>query len=253
MDRTRERQFTEWLDLVGDLMAVPLGGAMPRRAVIEQLVRTFGCHVAWNEISADGVATVEWPTDVRAPDDPGLDWWRREGPAHHPLVQWFVRTGDPLAQTLGRVPAELVPERKRRVLVELIEPMGVAQQLSIPCRMGRTDSWSFVLGRNGPDFSDGELAAARRIQPLLALLARQASVRTAPPDGDGGLTPREIAVLVLLSQGLTAAAIASRLATSERTVHKHLEHIYRKLGVNDRLMAFQIAREAGLLPGDRAT
>jgi hypothetical protein len=30
-------------------------------------------------------------------------------------------------------------------------------------------------------------------------------------------------------------------------VHKHLEHLYRKLGVRDRLMAVQRARDAGLL------
>jgi hypothetical protein len=30
-------------------------------------------------------------------------------------------------------------------------------------------------------------------------------------------------------------------------VHKHLEHLYRKLGVRDRLMAVQRARDAGVL------
>ena len=70
------------------------------------------------------------------------------------------------------------------------------------------------------------------------------------------LTEREFAVLRLPGAGLTAQAIARRLTTSPRTVHKHLEHLYRKLGVRDRLMAVQRARDVGLLaappePGGR--
>jgi DNA-binding NarL/FixJ family response regulator len=49
--------------------------------------------------------------------------------------------------------------------------------------------------------------------------------------------------------GLTAEGIARRLGTSPRTVHKHLEHVYRKLGVTDRLGAFRAAQAAGLLTG----
>ena len=56
-----------------------------------------------------------------------------------------------------------------------------------------------------------------------------------------------MAVLILLSQGLTAEGLARRLNISPRTVGKHLEHIYRKLDVSDRLMAVQSARELGLL------
>lgn len=57
------------------------------------------------------------------------------------------------------------------------------------------------------------------------------------------LTPREAAVLRLLADGLTAAAIARRLSVSERTIHKHLEHVYAKLSVSDRLSAVLLAQE----------
>ena len=53
----------------------------------------------------------------------------------------------------------------------------------------------------------------------------------------------------LLADGLTAQAIASRLAVSRRTVHKHLEHLYRKLGAADRLTAVLRAQGRGWLPG----
>jgi DNA-binding CsgD family transcriptional regulator len=61
------------------------------------------------------------------------------------------------------------------------------------------------------------------------------------------LTLREMSILSLLSKGLTAESLARRLGISPRTAEKHLEHIYRKLDVGDRLMAVQRAYELGLL------
>jgi DNA-binding NarL/FixJ family response regulator len=61
------------------------------------------------------------------------------------------------------------------------------------------------------------------------------------------LTSRELAVLHLLVEGCTAVAMAHRLGISVRTVQKHLEHVYRKLGVGDRLGAVLTAQRAGLL------
>jgi DNA-binding CsgD family transcriptional regulator len=62
-----------------------------------------------------------------------------------------------------------------------------------------------------------------------------------------GLTAREQTVLALTADGLTAEAIAHRLGISPHTVIKHQQHIYRKLGVNDRLTAVLVAQQAGLL------
>jgi len=61
------------------------------------------------------------------------------------------------------------------------------------------------------------------------------------------LTQRETAVLGLLAGGLTAASIARRLGISERTVHRHQHHLYRKLGVSDRLLAVLRAYALGIL------
>jgi DNA-binding NarL/FixJ family response regulator len=61
------------------------------------------------------------------------------------------------------------------------------------------------------------------------------------------LTSRELAVLHLLVEGCTALAMAHRLGISVRTVQKHLEHVYRKLGVGDRLGAVLTAQRVGLL------
>nr|WP_269811082.1 LuxR C-terminal-related transcriptional regulator [Kineosporia rhizophila] len=62
-----------------------------------------------------------------------------------------------------------------------------------------------------------------------------------------GVTSRELEVLSLVAAGLTAAAVARRCGISTRTVHKHLEHAYTKLGCHDRLSAVLQLRDAGLL------
>jgi DNA-binding NarL/FixJ family response regulator len=61
------------------------------------------------------------------------------------------------------------------------------------------------------------------------------------------LTPREIEVLRLLSQGQTNPQIAENLLVSRGTVKIHVQHIISKLGVSDRTQAAVRAIEAGLL------
>jgi DNA-binding NarL/FixJ family response regulator len=55
--------------------------------------------------------------------------------------------------------------------------------------------------------------------------------------GAGRLSARERQVLALVAEGRTDRAIGHRLGVSVRTVQKHLEHAYAKLGVNDRTSA----------------
>lgn len=51
------------------------------------------------------------------------------------------------------------------------------------------------------------------------------------------LTPRQIEVLRLLSEGLDGPSIADRLYLSTATVRNHVQHILRKLGVHSRVEA----------------
>lgn len=60
------------------------------------------------------------------------------------------------------------------------------------------------------------------------------------------LTPRELEILTLISQGMTNAEIADRLTLSLKTVSNHVSNILNKLQVSDRLQAALRAREAGL-------
>ena len=56
------------------------------------------------------------------------------------------------------------------------------------------------------------------------------------------LTEREMDVLYLLSTGLTYEQIGDRLFISYGTVRKHVENIYRKMGVTNRMNAVMKAR-----------
>lgn len=55
--------------------------------------------------------------------------------------------------------------------------------------------------------------------------------------GAYGLTPRESEVLAWVAKGKTNAEVGAILQMSGRTVQKHLEHIYAKLGVESRTTA----------------
>jgi len=61
------------------------------------------------------------------------------------------------------------------------------------------------------------------------------------------LSQRELEVLRLVAAGLSNQQIADRLVISIRTVKKHLENVYSKLGVESRVQAITRARELSLL------
>ncbi|MEX2981615.1 LuxR C-terminal-related transcriptional regulator [Streptomyces sp. C36] len=77
--------------------------------------------------------------------------------------------------------------------------------------------------------------------------AGAAAGRLAVPQSHG-LTPRELTVLGLLSEGITAHGIGRRLTISPHTVNRHLEKIYRKLGTNNRVSTVLLAKQAGIVP-----
>lgn len=61
------------------------------------------------------------------------------------------------------------------------------------------------------------------------------------------LTPREQEVLELVAAGLGNRAIAERLGMSARTAQKHLENLFKKVGVHDRTELVAAAFRSGLL------
>ncbi|WP_370287572.1 response regulator [Nocardioides sp.] len=73
-----------------------------------------------------------------------------------------------------------------------------------------------------------------------AMMRRQSAESTA-------LTEREHDVLLLLAEGLNAAAIGAKLYLSESTTKSHIARIYQKLGAANRAQALVTAMRVGLL------
>jgi DNA-binding NarL/FixJ family response regulator len=89
--------------------------------------------------------------------------------------------------------------------------------------------------------ADMELDAARSIfarlgaAPDLERIDRLSGRPTAATDA--GLTARELEVLALVAAGHTNRQIAAALVISPHTVRRHLQNIFRKLGVSSRAAA----------------
>jgi DNA-binding CsgD family transcriptional regulator len=88
----------------------------------------------------------------------------------------------------------------------------------------------------------GMRKVAASARDLLRPGAPQAGPREPEARLGKSLTPRESEILALLEEGETASAIAHSLILSTRTVQKHVEHIYEKLGVQTR---YQLIANAG--------
>jgi DNA-binding NarL/FixJ family response regulator len=73
-----------------------------------------------------------------------------------------------------------------------------------------------------------------------AMMRRQSAEASA-------LTEREHDVLLLLAEGLNAAAIGQKLYLSESTTKSHIARIYQKLGAANRAQALVTAMRIGLL------
>jgi LuxR family maltose regulon positive regulatory protein len=89
-------------------------------------------------------------------------------------------------------------------------------------------------------------------QTLLSAFKAERSASSAPPLAGTAalvdpLTPRELDVLHLISQGLSNKDIAEQLVIALNTVKRHTSSIYGKLGVRSRTQAIARARELGLL------
>jgi DNA-binding NarL/FixJ family response regulator len=81
----------------------------------------------------------------------------------------------------------------------------------------------------------------------LKLLREPIVFEDCKPCDEVNLTPREIEVLEQLSKGLKYEAIAQNLFLSAGTIRKHVENIYTKLQVHNKLEAIQKAKNNKLI------
>ena len=92
--------------------------------------------------------------------------------------------------------------------------------------------------------------AARGEAALAPAVAARLMGRMRAPTEEA-LTVREIEVLTLVARGTNNRGVGRQLHISEATVKSHLNHIFDKLGVDDRTAAVTTALDRGILRLER--
>jgi DNA-binding CsgD family transcriptional regulator len=182
----------------------------------------------------------------------------------NPLAEMHLRTRDGRPYRLSDVvtPAQF---HQTDLYREFYAPIGVEYQMSFMLPSTREEILAIALSRREADFSDEERELLAVARPHLIQIYRNAlqhsdvmsrqGLRSAPsPDQktlqDLGLTPAQANVLRLIATGQSSGDVASELRISERTVQKHLQGVYHRLGVSDRSGAIHRAWQATLPLGD---
>lgn len=163
----------------------------------------------------------------------------------HPLVREHERKG---AAGTRRI-SDIVRQddfRRTPLYDEYYRAIGISHAMAVPIHLDREQLVSFVFNRTRRDFDDRERSRMDLIRPHLGDLYRMNRAvddaraawgvpRVRPPAEP--LTGREREVLQWLAGGKTDKDIGAILGISPRTVHKHLQRIYEKLGVETRTAA----------------
>jgi HD-GYP domain-containing protein (c-di-GMP phosphodiesterase class II) len=96
---------------------------------------------------------------------------------------------------------------------------------------------------------EGEAALGRLDADAVACVLAAAGRRPAPAPAvwPAGLSDREVEVLRLIARGRSNREVAERLVISPKTVGRHVENLYAKIGVSSRAAAAVFAMEHRLL------
>jgi DNA-binding CsgD family transcriptional regulator len=252
------------LDLVGEVADAPNAAEFTYRAS-DRLERL---------IDAQAISFNEWDfAEHRLIGFHDRAGYRRELAYLHelwPQCEWLVRMRPPQDVWRARKMSDAVPLRqlKRREVYSCVyRPIKIDHFLTITVSVHGTRQAVLLLDRDKGEFTDDDCAIGDLVTAPLARLYR--SVRTRQrltkrvrelertlrhdprralsADGILELTPRELEVLEHVAAGRTDREIATLLYVSARTVQKHLQHAYEKLGVRTRTAA------AMLVFGNRAS
>lgn len=151
----------------------------------------------------------------------------------HPLVRYHAYQGGRGTQ---RISDSLPIEQFRRSALynDYYRRIRIDHAMALPIYVRDGVLVSFVLNRTRRNFTDRERALLDVLRPHLARVYQRLNRL-------GGLTAREAEVLRWVAAGKSDAQIAAILHISARTVQKHLQHSYEKLGVESRTAAAMCA------------
>lgn len=162
----------------------------------------------------------------------------------HPLIRHFSETGDNQPVRISDVVSQQQFHRLG-IYAEFFRPISIEHQIAFALPPRDSVLTGISLNRARGDFSEEDRAVLSVLTgPLNRAMGRarrrhaaSAALETTASADLGRLTDRELQVLELAAQGRTNHAIARTLDVSPRTIAKHLEHVYHKLGVTSRAAA----------------
>jgi DNA-binding CsgD family transcriptional regulator len=238
------------LDLVGEVVGL-LDLEELRHGLLEALLRAVPSKwSSLNEVGPDGVVALV---------KPHLDekWFGRFAELVHenPIYQRWLHTRDGRAYRFCDVTTREELEATR-LFREVYAPLGINYQIAFALPAEPDRMLALVMHREDRDFTDAERDFFNRARPFLIQAYRNAVDYSEIRQGSSevleaalvahGLTAREAEVLGLVALGGSNRDVGARLGVSGRTVQKHLQHAFRKLGVTSRsaaaARAWQLAR-----------
>jgi LuxR family transcriptional regulator, maltose regulon positive regulatory protein len=125
--------------------------------------------------------------------------------------------------------------------------IGRALELAAP------GGWVRVLADEGTSMAQllaDLVAASSPDTPSTAVVYARRVLSAIVPEGEAtpaGITPRELEILRLIVAGLSNVVIARQLVLTHATVKTHVNNLYKKLGVRNRVQALERARQLGML------
>ena len=147
----------------------------------------------------------------------------------HPLVRYHGYQGGNRTQRISDA-LPLSEFRRSPLYNDYYRRVRIDHAMALPIYVGEGLLVSFVLNRTRRDFTDRERALLDALRPHLSRIYKRLT-------GANGLTVRESEVLRWVAAGKSDSQIAAILSLSPRTVQKHLQNIYDKLGVESRTAA----------------
>jgi DNA-binding CsgD family transcriptional regulator len=118
----------------------------------------------------------------------------------------------------------------------------VQDRILVVCSLDCRRVARLQLDRFGRRFEPRHAQLIHMLQPALVRQVRHPVVSAEPVGDLAGLSVAELQVLRLVAGGASNQEVADQLSVSEATVRKHLEHVYRKLGVANRTAAAALVR-----------
>ena len=230
---------------------LPDGGDFPGRVI--RLVSGLVAAESWSYNHLVGSVAVAWqiePAEVL--DFPDAEQLFRQHLPEHPLLRHYHETGDLAARRVSDVASDR-QFRSLGLYRDFYRPARVDHQLIVSVPAPHDGMISVVLNRHRRDFSDQQRELIDLLRPHLGQAAAIAALLSQPvpdpPRGANGrplLTAQQTRILQLVAAGGSDRAVARALGLSVRTVHTHLQHIYRTLGVTSRTEALARARALSL-------